>query len=173
MQTLILLALVIVIGWILFRPITKKELDRYNDKDWPDINLQNKKLFLKLVCLMFSSNSFGNEIIRKSMKCEIKKETIRGQPFYFFFEDLDNVQSYFINKTDEIKFRNLSYEEVKSNIIEIRYVGEIDKNNLILIHTKGREEYNCSCLSSKKQLNKELEEFAKKGNHKQILSNSL
>ena len=40
MQTLILLALVIVIGWILFRPITKKELDRYNDKDnWPDIDL--------------------------------------------------------------------------------------------------------------------------------------
>ena len=39
MQTLILLALVIVIGWILFRPITKKELDRYNDKDWPDMNL--------------------------------------------------------------------------------------------------------------------------------------
>ena len=39
MQTLILLALVIVIGWILFRPITKKELDRYNDKDWPDMDL--------------------------------------------------------------------------------------------------------------------------------------
>ena len=43
MQTLILLALVIVIVWILFRvlfrPFTKKELDRYNDKDWPDMNL--------------------------------------------------------------------------------------------------------------------------------------
>jgi len=25
--------------WVLFRPITKKELDRYNDKDWPDMNL--------------------------------------------------------------------------------------------------------------------------------------
>ena len=32
MQTLILLALVIVIFWVLFRPITKKELDRFNDK---------------------------------------------------------------------------------------------------------------------------------------------
>ena len=39
MQTLILLSLVIVIGLILFRPITKKELDRHNNKDWPDMNL--------------------------------------------------------------------------------------------------------------------------------------
>jgi len=38
-KTLILLALVIVVGWVLFRPITKKELNRYNDKNWPDINL--------------------------------------------------------------------------------------------------------------------------------------
>ena len=116
--------------------------------------------------MMFSSNSFGNEIVGKSIKCKAKKETVRGYPFYFFFEDLDNVQSYFIDKTDEIKFLNLNYEEVKSNIIEIRYVGEIDKNNLILNHTKGGEQYKCSFLSSKKQLNKELEEFAKIGSHK-------
>jgi len=125
-----------------------------------------KKLFLILICVIFSSNSFGNEIVGKSMKCETKKETIRGYPFYFFFEDVDNVLSYFIDKTDKIKYLNLNYNEVKSNIIEIRYLGEIDKNNLILTHTKGRKEYNCSFLSSKKQLNKELEEFAKKGSHK-------
>ena len=40
MQTLILLALVIVIAWILFRPFTKEELNRHNDKDnWPDMSL--------------------------------------------------------------------------------------------------------------------------------------
>ena len=39
MKTLILLVLVIVIGWVLFRPFSKKELDRYNNKNWPDINL--------------------------------------------------------------------------------------------------------------------------------------
>ena len=33
METIIILALVIVVAWILFRPIKKKELDRYNDKD--------------------------------------------------------------------------------------------------------------------------------------------
>ena len=115
---------------------------------------------------MFSSNSFGNEIVGKSIKCETKKETIRGYPFYFFFEDLDNVESYWIDKTDEIKFLNLSYKEIKSNLIEIRYVSEIDKNNLILTHTKGRQEYNCSFLSSKKKLYKELKDFAKKGSHK-------
>ena len=40
MKTLILLALVIVVGLVLFRPITKKELERFNDKDdWPNMNL--------------------------------------------------------------------------------------------------------------------------------------
>jgi len=39
MQTLILLALVIVVAWVLFRPFTKKELDKYDDKNWPDMNL--------------------------------------------------------------------------------------------------------------------------------------
>ena len=33
METSILLLLAVVIIWVLFRPITKKELDRYNDKD--------------------------------------------------------------------------------------------------------------------------------------------
>ena len=33
MKTIIILSLLIVIVWVLFRPITKKELDRYNDKD--------------------------------------------------------------------------------------------------------------------------------------------
>ena len=33
MQTLIFIVLVIVIVWVLFRPITQKELDRYNNKD--------------------------------------------------------------------------------------------------------------------------------------------
>jgi hypothetical protein len=39
MQTLILIALVVVVAWVLFRPITKKELDRYNNKDCPDMNI--------------------------------------------------------------------------------------------------------------------------------------
>jgi len=38
-KTLILLALIIVVAWVLFRPITKKELNRYNDQNWPDMNL--------------------------------------------------------------------------------------------------------------------------------------
>tara|TARA_Y100001936_G_C15700331_1_gene470610 strand:- start:407 stop:526 length:120 start_codon:yes stop_codon:yes gene_type:complete len=39
MQTLIILALVIVVAWVLFRPFSKREIDRYNDKNWPDMNL--------------------------------------------------------------------------------------------------------------------------------------
>ena len=33
METSIILLLLIVVIWVLFRPISKKELDRYNDKD--------------------------------------------------------------------------------------------------------------------------------------------
>ena len=33
MEITIIVILVIVVGFILFRPITKKELDKYNDKD--------------------------------------------------------------------------------------------------------------------------------------------
>ncbi len=33
MEILILVILVLVAGFILFRPITEKELDKYNDKD--------------------------------------------------------------------------------------------------------------------------------------------
>ncbi len=33
MEIFILVILVFIVGFILFRPISKKELDRYNDKD--------------------------------------------------------------------------------------------------------------------------------------------
>ena len=33
MEIFIIIILALVIAWILFRPISKKELDRYNDKD--------------------------------------------------------------------------------------------------------------------------------------------
>ena len=39
MKTLILLALLIVIVWVLFRPFSQRELDKYNNKNWPDMNL--------------------------------------------------------------------------------------------------------------------------------------
>ena len=33
MKTFILLVLLVVVVWVLFRPITQKEIDRYNNKD--------------------------------------------------------------------------------------------------------------------------------------------
>ena len=43
MKTLILLALVIVVAWVLFRPFSQRELDRYKNRyknnDWPDIEV--------------------------------------------------------------------------------------------------------------------------------------
>ena len=39
MKTLILLSLVIVVAWVLFRPFSKSELDRYKNSDWPDMEV--------------------------------------------------------------------------------------------------------------------------------------
>ena len=48
---------------------------------------------------------------------------------------------------------------MKSNFIEIRYIGKIKKDEFILIHTKARREYICSFLSTEEQIYKELENF--------------
>ncbi len=40
MKTFILLVLLLVIVWFLFRPFSKRELDKYNDRDnWPNMDL--------------------------------------------------------------------------------------------------------------------------------------
>ena len=40
METWIILLLLVVVIWVLFRPISKKELDRYNDKDnWSNMGV--------------------------------------------------------------------------------------------------------------------------------------
>ena len=109
---------------------------------------------------LFLNCTDGNEFIGKSIKCEKKEPTIRGYPFYFYFENSKILNSYFLSNK-QIKSRNVNYNEKKS-YIEIRYIGTVYKDKLILIHTKGREEYKCSYLSSIKELTKDLEKYIKK-----------
>ena len=109
---------------------------------------------------LFLNCSDGNEFLGKSIKCEKKEPTIRGYPFYFYFENSKILNSYFLSDK-QIKSRNLNYNEKKS-YIEIRYIGTVYKDKLILIHTKGREEYKCSYLSSIKELTKDLQKYIKK-----------
>ena len=109
---------------------------------------------------LFLNCSDGNEFLGKSIKCEKKEPTIRGYPFYFYFENSKILNSYFLSNK-QIKSRNVNYNEKKS-YIEIRYIGTIHKDKLILIHTKGREEYKCSYLSSIKELTKDLQKYIKK-----------
>ena len=118
-----------------------------------------KKLLLILIVTFFSNPSFSIEIIGKSIKCETQKKTIRGYPFFFFFENETNVKSFFISEENLIKFHNLNYKEIEPNFIEIRYVGKIEKSNLILIHTKGGREYTCSLLTTEEKIYKELGKF--------------
>ena len=109
---------------------------------------------------LFLNCSDGNEFLRKSIKCEKKEPTIRGYPFYFYFENSIILNSYFLSNK-QIKSRIVNYNEKKS-YIEIRYIGTVYKDKLILIHTKGREEYKCSFLSSIKELTKDLRKYIKK-----------
>ena len=109
---------------------------------------------------LFLNCSDGNEFLGKSIKCEKKEPTIRGYPFYFYFENSKILNSYFLSNK-QTKSRNVNYNEKKS-YIEIRYIGTVYKDKLILIHTKGREEYKCSYLSSIKELTKDLKKYIKK-----------
>ena len=109
---------------------------------------------------LFLNCSDGSEFLGKSIKCEKKEPTIRGYPFYFYFENSRILNSYFLSNK-QIKSRNVNYNEKKSRI-EIRYIGTVYKDNLILIHTKGRKEYKCSYLSSIKEITKDLKKYIKK-----------
>ena len=109
---------------------------------------------------LFLNCSDGNEFLGKSIKCEKKEPTMRGYPFYFYFENSKILNSYFLSNK-QIKSRNVNYNEKKS-YIEIRYIGTVYKDKLILIHTKGRKEYKCSYLSSIKELTKDLRKYIKK-----------
>jgi len=118
-----------------------------------------KKLLLILIFTFFYYPSFGIEMIGKSIKCETQKKTIRSYPFYFFFENETNLKSFFISEENLIKFHNLNYKDIEPNFIEIRYVGKIEKSDLILIHTKGGREYNCVFLPTEEKIYKELRRF--------------
>ena len=118
-----------------------------------------KKFLLIFIFIFFSTPSFGIEMLGKSIKCETQRKTIRGYPFFFFFENETNVKSFFISKENLIQFHNLDYKDVELNFIEIRYVGKINKSDLILIHAKGSREYICSFLPIEEKIYKELNKF--------------
>ena len=117
------------------------------------------KLLLILIFTFFFNPSLSIEIIGKSIKCETQKKTIRGYPFFFFFENETNVKSFFISEENLIKFHNLNYKDIEPNFIEIRYVGKIEKSDLILIHTKGGRKYKCIFLPTEEKIYKELSNF--------------
>jgi hypothetical protein len=118
-----------------------------------------KKLLLIQILVFFFNSSFGIEMIGKSIKCETERKTIRGYPFFFFYENETNLKSFFISEGNIIKFHNLNYVNVEPNFIEIRYVGKINTSDLILVHTKGNREYICSFLPIQETIYKELNEF--------------
>ena len=117
------------------------------------------KILLISIFIFFYNPSFGIEILGKSIKCETQRKTIRGYPFFFFFENETNVKSFFKSKENLIQFHNLDYKDIEPNFIEISYVGKINKRDLILIHTKGRREYICTFLPIRETIYKELNEF--------------
>ena len=80
---------------------------------------------------------------------------MRGYPFYFYFENSKNIKAYYI-QSNQIKYHNKDFEVTNSNLLEIQHIGTINKESLIMTHNKGLRKYNCSYLSSKKQILIEL-----------------
>ncbi len=118
-----------------------------------------KILLLILTGIFYFNFSFSIELLGKSVKCETQRENIRGYPFFFFFENETNVKSFYISAEGDIRFHIIDYKEVKPNLIDIRYIGQINKSNLILKHNKGKREYTCSFLPTKENIDEELQIF--------------
>ena len=133
--------------------------NNYFINNFDDVMKSMTKILLIFIFIFFYNPSFGIEILGKSIKCETQRKTIRGYPFFFFFENETNVKSFFISNENLIQFHNLDYKDIEPNFIEIKYVGKINKSDLILIHTKGRREYICSFLPIEEKIYKELNEF--------------
>ena len=97
-------------------------------------------------------NSFGNEIIGRSIKCEMKKSATDMSPFsiekiltpyYFHFEDSKTLVRNHVQRTQvalQILSMRLSLNEKKSQV-DIKYLGSIPKDNFILITRKSKRKY--------------------------------
>ena len=117
-------------------------------------------------------NSFENEIIGKSIKCELKKSATDINPFsikkilppyYFYFEDSKTLVNYYLQRTQgvlKILSVRLNFNEKKSQI-HIEYLGSIQKDNFHLIMRKSKKKYYCSYLSAPKEIVEDLKKFIK------------
>ena len=118
-------------------------------------------------------NSFGNEIIGKSIKCELKISATDMNPFsiekilppyYFYFEDSKTLVNYYLQRTQgvlKILSVRLNFNEKKSQI-DIEYLGSILKDNFLLFTRRSKRKYYCSYLSSPKEMIEDLKKFIKK-----------
>ena len=126
----------------------------------------------------------GNEIIGKSIKCELKKSKTDMNPFsiekvlppyYFYFENSKTLIYYYpqrIKGVLKILSTRLNFEEKKSQIDiwsiwnkDKRYVGSINKDYFIFITRKykiNKRKYYCSYLSSPKKIIEDFKKFIKK-----------
>jgi hypothetical protein len=118
-------------------------------------------------------NSFGNKIIGKSIKCELKISATDINPFsikkiippyYFYFKDSKTLINYYLHRTQgvlKISSVKLNFNEKKSRI-DIEYLGSISKDNFLLFTRRSKRKFYCSYLSSPKEMIEDLKKFIKK-----------
>ena len=123
----------------------------------------------------------GNEIIGKSIKCELQKSTTDINPFsiekilrpyYFHFENLKTLIYYYPQRIQgELKILSirLNFDEEKSQIniksVDEKYLGFISKDYFIFITSEykiNKRKYYCSYLSSPKEIIEDFKKFIKK-----------
>ena len=108
-----------------------------------------KLIFFFILFLISINHSYGFDIVEKAIRCDASKFPTRGYPFFFYFDSEEKFQSYFImNK--KIKYHNFDYKQIDSGIYDLSFIGFLNKDELVLTHSKYNTKFLCNFLDTKK-----------------------
>ena len=83
--------------------------------------------------IFFSQHINAFEIVGKALKCDVNKFPTRGYLFFFYFENKNKFNSYYI-LDKEIRYHDFNYKEINANIYYLSHIGFININELTLTH---------------------------------------
>ena len=102
--------------------------------------------------------SYAFEVVGKAIKCDASKFPTRGYPFFFYFDSEKKFNSYFImNK--KIRFHNFDYKQINPGIYDLSFIGFLNKDELVLTHSKYNTKCSYNLLDKKKEINTQLQKY--------------
>ena len=117
-----------------------------------------KLIFFVILFLISINHSYGFDIVKKAIRCDASKFQTRGYPFFFYFDSEKKFHSYFImNK--KIRHHIFDYKQIDSGIYDLSFIGFLNKDELVLTHSKYNTKFLCNFLDTKKEINIQLQKF--------------